>query len=68
MNFLIELLQKEIDVWRDGDYEGIYPETRRILINIYNDGNPFLYLPQIRAIETYIYLKEIEHSIQIVQL
>lgn len=68
MNFLIELLQKEIESWREGGYDGIYPETRRILLNIHNDGNPFLYLPQIRAIETYIYLKEIKNNISVIDL
>ncbi len=53
----LQAIQKQVAQWRDGDYRGIEHETRNILSHIKRVA--FLHLPQIEALETYIYLKEV---------
>ncbi len=54
---LIEKIKDKVIAWRDNDYEGVYKETKNILRHIKSIN--FLYSPQLEALETYIYLKEI---------
>lgn len=54
--FLKNIQQKVIE-WREDNYKGVEKETLNILNHIKRVG--FLYQPQIEALETYIYLKEI---------
>jgi len=54
---LIEKIKDKVTSWRNNDYEGVYKETKNILRHIKSVN--FLYSPQIEALETYIYLKEI---------
>ncbi|TAN36368.1 hypothetical protein EPN27_01840 [Patescibacteria group bacterium] len=60
MQFFVQQLQKNVATWREDGYEGIYPETKNILAHIAN--NNFLHEPQREALETYIYLKEIQNN------
>lgn len=54
--FLIAIQNKVID-WRNNGYQDTEKETLNILIHIKKVG--FLHKPQVEALETYIYLKEI---------
>lgn len=54
---LLNALLTAIADWRDLDYKGVLPETRNILRHIKSVA--YLHQPQIEALETYIYLKEI---------
>jgi len=54
----LQNIQKKVDDWRAGGYQGLEKETLNILGHIRRVG--FLHAPQIEALETYIYLKEIE--------
>lgn len=54
---LLNALLTAIADWRDSDYKGVLPETRNILRHIKSVA--YLHQPQIEALETYIYLKEI---------
>lgn len=54
--FLIAIQNKVVD-WQSKGYEGIKKETLNILNHIKKVG--FLHKPQIEALETYIFLKEI---------
>lgn len=56
-NTLIELLHKKTTKWKEASYVGCKPETRTILS--YINKVRFLRPPQVEALETYIYLKEI---------
>jgi len=53
----LKALQAKVADWRKGGHEGIQKETRNILGHIRRVR--FLHSPQIEALETYIYLKEI---------
>ena len=57
MQLFVQALQSRVKKWKEAGYEGIYSETRNILVHIEN--NNFLHEPQREALETYIYLKEI---------
>ncbi|MDO8609016.1 MAG: DEAD/DEAH box helicase family protein [bacterium] len=54
--FLIAI-QNKVTNWRSKGYHGIKKETDNILNHIKKVG--FLHKPQVKALETYIYLKEI---------
>ena len=54
---LLNALLTAIADWRDSDYRGVLPETRNILRHIKSVA--YLHQPQIEALETYIYLKEV---------
>ena len=56
-NQFLQNTQKKVIEWRDGGYKGIEKETENILAHIKRVG--FLHSPQIEALETYIYLKEV---------
>ncbi len=56
-NQFLQNTQKKVREWRDGGYKGIEKETENILAHIKRVG--FLHSPQIEALETYIYLKEV---------
>lgn len=56
-NLLIEKLKEKAIDWRNKEYEGAFKETKNILRHIKRVN--FLYSPQIEALETYIYLKEV---------
>lgn len=60
MQLFVQALQHRVCEWRENGYEGIYPETRNILAHI--ESNNFLHEPQREALETYIYLKEIQNN------
>jgi len=50
-------IQKQVAKWRADGYAGVYKETENILAHIRRVA--FLHEPQIEALETYIYLKEV---------
>ncbi len=56
-NVLLQTIQNKVGSWRISGYKGCQKETLNILNHIKKIG--FLYSPQIEALETYIYLKEI---------
>lgn len=56
-NPLITSIKNKVADWRNNGYQGIEKETLNILNHIKKVG--FLHEPQIEALETYIYLKEI---------
>ena len=56
-NPFLQRIQQKVALWRDGNYKGVEKETLNILIHIKRVG--FLHKPQVEALETYIYLKEI---------
>lgn len=56
-NVLLQTLQENVSKWRLTDYKGVQKETANILNYIKRIG--FLHAPQIEALETYIFLKEI---------
>jgi len=56
-NPFLQNIQQKVAVWRDENYKGVLRETLNILTHIKRVG--FLHKPQVEALETYIYLKEI---------
>jgi len=54
---LLTALATGIAEWREKSHPGILPETKNILRHI--NSVAYLHQPQIEALETYIYLKEI---------
>ena len=56
-NPFLQNIQQKVAVWRDENYKGALRETLNILTHIKRVG--FLHKPQVEALETYIYLKEI---------
>ncbi|MFC1626843.1 DEAD/DEAH box helicase family protein [Patescibacteria group bacterium] len=56
-NALLQAIQNKIASWRDENYKGAKKETLNILKHIKRIG--YLHKPQLEALETYIYLKEI---------
>ena len=56
-NSFLKQIAGQVSEWRKGGYVGVEKETLNILNHIKRVG--FLYTPQIEALETYIYLKEI---------
>ncbi|MCX6736517.1 MAG: DEAD/DEAH box helicase family protein [Candidatus Parcubacteria bacterium] len=56
-NPFLQHIQQRVVVWRDDGYKGIERETLNILTHIKRVG--FLHKPQVEALETYIYLKEV---------
>src|SRR3989338_8727396 len=65
-SLFLQSIQKKVSEWRAGGYQGAQEETLTILNHIQRVA--FLHAPQIEALETYIYLKEIvgnKHSIEV---
>ena len=56
-NPFLQHIQQRVAAWRDKNYKGVKRETVNILTHIKRVG--FLHKPQVEALETYIYLKEI---------
>src|SRR3989344_5903878 len=56
-NPFLQHIQQKVATWRDDGYKGIERETQNILTHIKRVG--FLHKPQVEALETYIYLKEV---------
>src|SRR3989339_802938 len=56
-SFFLQNIQKQVALWRADGYKSVYKETENILTHIKRVG--FLHKPQIEALETYIYLKEV---------
>lgn len=56
-NPFLTAIQNKVADWRNNNYQGIEKETLNMLTHIKKVG--FLHEPQIEALETYIYLKEI---------
>ncbi len=54
---LLTALAQGVADWRTNSYPGILPETQNILRHIKSIG--YLHQPQVEALETYIYLKEV---------
>lgn len=52
-----DAIKKKVNEWRATGYEGSYRETKNILRYAYARG--YLHQPQLEALETYAYLKEI---------
>lgn len=53
----LENIQKKVSEWREQEYRGAFKESVNILNYVKRVG--FLHEPQIEALETYVYLKEI---------
>ena len=67
-NPFIIAVQNKVSDWRDNGYQNIEKETLNILTHIKKIG--YLHEPQVKALETYIYLKEIlgnKSSVEIVK-
>lgn len=56
-NPFLQQIQQKVSIWRGNDYPGIEKETRNILRHIRRVG--YLHSPQVEALETYIFLKEV---------
>jgi len=56
-NLFLQNIQKQVALWREEGYKGIHKETENILAHIKRVS--FLHGPQIEALETYIFLKEV---------
>src|SRR3989338_3844640 len=56
-SFFLQNIQKQVALWRADGYKSVYKETENILTHIKRVA--FLHEPQIEALETYIYLKEV---------
>lgn len=56
-SLFLQSIQKRVSDWRTGGYPGAAEETLTILNHI--DRVKFLHTPQVEALETYVYLKEI---------
>lgn len=55
-NLFLQRIQENVALWREEHYKGVERETLNILSHIRRVS--FLHEPQIEALETYIYLKE----------
>lgn len=53
----LKALQAKVEEWRSGGRKGIQKETRNILDHV--ERTAYLHRPQVEALESYIYLKEI---------
>lgn len=56
-NLFLLNIQKQVAKWREDGYKGVYKETENILSHIKRVS--YLHGPQIEALETYIFLKEV---------
>ncbi len=56
-SLFLQNIQEQVKKWREDGYQGIYKETENILAHIKRVA--FLHAPQIEALETYIFLKEV---------
>lgn len=56
-NPFLQHIQQKVAAWRNENYKGVERETQNILTHIKRVG--FLHKPQVEALETYIYLKEV---------
>ena len=56
-SLFLQNIQKQVALWREEGYKGIHKETENILTHIKRVS--FLHGPQIEALETYIFLKEV---------
>lgn len=56
-NPFLQQIQQKVSIWRGNEYPEIEKETRNILRHIKRVG--YLHSPQVEALETYIFLKEV---------
>src|SRR3989344_1070688 len=56
-NPFLQYIQQKVAAWRDDGYKSVERETLNILNHIKRVG--FLHKPQVEALETYIYFKEV---------
>ncbi len=56
-NIFLENIQKKVLEWREEGYKGSFKESINILNYVKRIG--FLHEPQVQALETYVYLKEV---------
>lgn len=56
-SLFLQNIQAQVAKWREDGYTGIYKETENILAHIKRVA--YLHGPQIEALETYIFLKEV---------
>jgi type III restriction enzyme len=56
-SLFLQKIQEQVALWRADGYKGVQKETENILAHIRRVA--FLHEPQIEALETYIYLKEV---------
>ncbi|MFA5942052.1 MAG: DEAD/DEAH box helicase family protein [Candidatus Paceibacterota bacterium] len=56
-SLFLQKIQQKVSDWRSGGYKGVQDET--LVILNYIKQVAFLHAPQVEALETYIYLKEI---------
>ncbi len=62
----LQKIKERVGEWRSGGYQGVEQETLTILK--YIKSVRFLHAPQVEALETYIYLKEVvgnKHSLSV---
>lgn len=65
-SLFLQKINQKVSEWRSGGYHGVQDET--LVILNYIKRVAFLHAPQIEALETYIYLKEItsnKHSLEV---
>jgi type III restriction enzyme len=56
-NTFLENIKQKVSEWREDGYQGLFKESQNILNYVKRIG--FLHEPQIEALETYIYIKEV---------
>lgn len=56
-NSFIENIRARVSEWRENGYQGVLRESVNILSHVKRVG--FLHQPQIEALETYVYIKEV---------
>lgn len=56
-SLFLQNIQKQVVKWREDGYKGVHKETENILAHIKRVS--YLHGPQIEALETYIFLKEV---------
>jgi hypothetical protein len=56
-SLFLQKISERVSGWRDSGYNGAYQETKNILAHIRRVA--FLHGPQVEALETYVYLKEV---------
>lgn len=56
-SLFLQNIQRQVSEWRVNGHPGIFRETKNILRHI--ERNSFLHRPQVEALETYIFMKEL---------
>ncbi len=56
-SLFLQNIQQQVEKWREEGRQGIFKETKNILRHI--ERTDFLHNPQVEALETYIFMKEV---------